>query len=50
MTVMRIGNIREFLQSEPSYIKGKLIRLEEISDEFHIVNEIANEIYKGVFI
>lgn len=50
MTVMRIGNIREFLQSEPSYIKGKLIRLEDISDEYHIVNEIANEIYKGVFI
>lgn len=50
MTVMRIGNIREFLQSEPSYIKGKLIRLEDISDEYHIINEIANEIYKGVFI
>lgn len=50
MTVMRIGNIREFLQTEPSYIKGKLIRLEDISDEYHIVNEIANEIYKGVFI
>lgn len=50
MTVMRIGTIREFLRSEPSYIKGKLIRLEGTDNNFHTVNEIANEINKGVFI
>ena len=50
MTVMRIGTIQEFLRSEPSYIKGKLIRLEGTDNNFHAVNEIANEINKGVFI
>lgn len=50
MTVMRIGTIQEFLRSEPSYIKGKLIRLEGTDNNFHVVNEIANEINKGVFI
>lgn len=50
MTVMRIGTIQEFLRSEPSYIKGKLIRFEGTYNNFHVVNEIANEINKGVFI
>lgn len=50
MTVMRIGTIAEFIRTERTYIKGKLIRLEGISDDFHIVNEISNEIFKGVFI
>lgn len=50
MTVMRIGTIREFLKSEKSYIKGKLIRLENFNEDFHYVNELANEFNKGVFI
>lgn len=50
MTIMRIGTINEFIQSDPSYIKGKLIRLETLSDDFHVVNQIADELYKGVFI
>ena len=50
MTVMRIGTISQFLQSEPSYIKGQIIRLEGTDNNFHVVNEIANEINKGVFI
>ena len=50
MTVMRIGTISQFLRNEPTYIKGKLIRLEGTDNNFHVVNEIANEINKGVFI
>lgn len=50
MTVMRIGQIQEFLQEDESYIKGKLIRLEDISEEYHLVEEIAKELNKGVFI
>ena len=49
MTVGRIGTINEFLQPDYSYIKGKLIRLETIEDTNYL-NEIASEIYKGVFI
>lgn len=50
MTVMRIGSIREFLQSEKTYIKGQIIRFENFDEDFHYVNELANEFNKGVFI
>lgn len=50
MTVMRIGTIREFQKNEPTYIKGKLIRIEGILEDYHYVNELANEFNKGVFI
>lgn len=50
MTVMRIGHIEDFLQDEESYIKGKIIRIEGIEDEYHMATTIAEEINKGVFI
>lgn len=50
MTIMRIGTISDFIRSEPSYVKARLIRLEGTSEDFHIINEISNELYKGVFI
>lgn len=49
-TIMRIGNIANYLQSSKSYIKGRIIRIDEISDDFHLLRAIADEIYKGVFI
>lgn len=48
MSIGRIGTILEFLQNEPSYIKGQLIRL-NVGD-FHETNTIAGELNKGVFI
>lgn len=50
MSVGRIGKISEFQQEEPTYIKGKLIRLENTGDDYHIINAISAEINKGVFI
>jgi hypothetical protein len=50
MTIMRIGTISEFKQENPSYIKGKLIRLTSVADDFHVLNAIASELNKGVFI
>ena len=50
MTVDRIGTINEFLQSEPSFIRGTLIRIENINEDFHAVNTIAEEISKGIYI
>ena len=51
MTVGTIGTIQDFIQStEKTYIKGKLIRLENIAEEYHSVNALANELNKGVFI
>lgn len=50
MTVMRIGTIQEFIRETPTYIKGKLIRLENTGEDFHYVSELAKEFDKGVFI
>lgn len=50
MTVMRIGKISDFIRPEPSYIKGKIIRITDIENGHHLLNEIANEISLGVFI
>ena len=58
MTTMRIGTINEFIDNDWSYqdieskgyIKGKLIRLDTINDDYHIVNALSGELDKGVFI
>ena len=50
MTVMAIGKVEDYLREEPTYIKGKIIRIENVYDDFHIVNSISEELNKGVFI
>ena len=58
MTVGRIGTINEFIGNQWSYadisakgyIKGQLIRFSLEGEDFHIVNSIADELYKGVYI
>ena len=52
MTVMRIGTLEEFSSSssELSYFKGVLIRNDEIADDTHILNNIYEELLKGVYI
>jgi hypothetical protein len=47
MTVMAIGTMGQYSEG---YFKGKLIRLERIGDDYHIVNTIASELYKGVYL
>lgn len=47
MTVMAIGTMSQYTEG---YFKGKLIRLEGISDDFHVVNTIASELNKGVYL
>lgn len=50
MTVMTIGTISQYLQEEPSYIKGKLVRFNNQLEDYHIINELANELNKGIYI
>lgn len=58
MTVMAIGKINDYINNNWSYngieskgyIKGKLIRLEGTDDDYHIVNSLAGELNKGVYI
>ena len=51
MTIGRIGKIKEWLLDDYSYIKGKLIMLDNdsyIEDDYHTVVEIAQELDKGI--
>lgn len=55
MTVGTIGTMSDYIGNtyrdfDRQYIKCKLIRLEGIADDFHVVNTIAEELYKGVFV
>ena len=53
VSINRIGKISDCLRyslRDYAYVKGKLVRLESISDDFHIVNKIAEELNKGVFL
>lgn len=47
MTVMAIGTMGQYSEG---YFKGKLIRLETVDDDYHIVNTIASELHKGVYL
>lgn len=62
MTTMRIGTMSEFVGNNWSYtinnetieskgyIKGKLIRLPNVEDDYHVVNALSGELDKGVYI
>lgn len=50
MTVMRIGTLKDYVHKNESYIKGKLIRLDDADMDDHEVNVIADELNKGIYI
>lgn len=62
MSVGVIGTINQFIENKWSYtinnktieskgyIKGQLIRLEGTEDDYHLVNSLAGELNKGVYI
>lgn len=57
MTVGKIGHIRDYLGNnfsyngitDKGYIQGTVVRLNDITSEYHIAKEIASEIKKGVY-
>ncbi len=50
MTVGRTGTLSEFIKPELSYIQGKLIRVDEINCDYHVLNDISTELQKGIYI
>lgn len=53
MTIMRIGKLSDYATSdyfENVYVKGQLIRLDNVNDDFHIADAIYQEVRKGFFI
>lgn len=52
MTVMRIGKIIDYLfrtSEERQYIKARLIRLEEVGDDYHMLRSIDEELNRGMY-
>ena len=54
MTVMVIGTLKQYIDGyqgvDPMYFKGKIIRITNFSADYHVLEALYNEIYKGVFI
>ena len=49
MTVMRIGQIQNYIQGEYCYVQGQLIRLINLNEDNHVIAEIANELKEGAY-
>lgn len=50
MTVGRIGIINDFIREDETFIKGQIIRIGDISEDYNTAVAIASEINKGVYI
>lgn len=51
MTVMAIGRIADWIWTEPKFIQASIIRIElDEPADYHLSSELANELYKGVYL
>ena len=50
MTINAIGTINEYTQPKETFIQGQLIRLEGLTEDYHLTAAIAAELHKGIFI
>lgn len=53
MTVMTIGKIEDFLEEQTNdynYFKGELIQCGELQEDYHIIDAIAVELERGIYL
>lgn len=50
MTINVIGTIQEYYNRDGGFLKASIIRLENVAEDYNLVNEINNELMKGVYI
>lgn len=50
MTVMKIGQLNNYLLGEDNFYKGQLIRILDVKVDGHMAFEIYNELNKGVYL
>ena len=53
MNVMAIGKLADYDNSnelDKVFVKGQLIRLEDIKDDFHVADEVYKEVQKGFYV
>ena len=48
MTIMAIGTLADY-RTAGGYLKGKMIRLNDLNDDSHIANAIYEEVSKGFY-
>lgn len=49
MTIQAIDNLTNYKTTDSSYFKGQLIRINNIPDDFHVVNTISKELNQGIY-
>lgn len=50
MTIMKVGQLSDYLLGKDNFYKGKLIRLPDVKLDGHMAFEIYNELNKGVYL
>lgn len=52
MTINALGKIKDYIDTteDMTFVKGQLIRLDDLNEESHFAYEIYNEVSKGVYI
>ena len=50
MTIGAIDKLYNYKTIGNAYFKGQLIRIQDINDDFHLVNTIAKELYQGIYL
>lgn len=50
MTIMRLDKMNNFITGDKDYIKGQIVRFEDIGDDAHLITVLADEMNKGVYI
>ena len=50
MTIMKVGQLNDYLLGEDNFYKGKVIRLPDVKIDGHMAFEIYNELNKGVYL
>ena len=50
MTIMKVGQLSDYLLGEDNFYKGKVIRLPDVKLDGHMAFEIYNELNKGVYL
>ena len=52
MTIMTIGKLEDYETSsfDRTFVKGQMIRLEDVDDDFHIIDAIYQEVNKGFYV
>ena len=50
MTIMKVGQLNNYLLGEDNFYKGRLIRLPDVRIDGHMAFEIYNELNKGVYL